>query len=282
MPSFILRNLDPVFWGRVQAKADAEGTTVYNLIVHLLKQWLAAVLLLSTIACGYENPTQPSLPVVQPTPGVPTRIELTANAGIGEEAGSGRINARVLDGLSHGLPGVTVTFTAAGGTLGVSQVVTDGTGSASTTITGPAGPIAISAIVGTVEQKTQIAIQAVPPPPPPPSVPPPAPPRPAPVPTPPAPIPAPEFTVKLTTTVSSVPAGTAIDFVATVTNPGGEIIQAYQWDLDGDGKFEFTTVVPTRQSAPLSDPGIHTAKVQVTSTSNRTASGTVTYVVTTP
>lgn len=39
-PSFILRDLDPEFWQKVKAKADAEGVTVKELILRLLTQWL--------------------------------------------------------------------------------------------------------------------------------------------------------------------------------------------------------------------------------------------------
>jgi len=41
MPSFILRNLDPDFWARVQAKATAENVRIKDLIVQLLTQWLS-------------------------------------------------------------------------------------------------------------------------------------------------------------------------------------------------------------------------------------------------
>ena len=53
MPSFILRNLDPEFWAKVQAKAAAEGVTVKALILRLLSQWLAVVILaVLTVGCS--------------------------------------------------------------------------------------------------------------------------------------------------------------------------------------------------------------------------------------
>jgi hypothetical protein len=40
MPSFILRDLDPEFWARVQAKAKAQNVRVKELILRLLADWL--------------------------------------------------------------------------------------------------------------------------------------------------------------------------------------------------------------------------------------------------
>src|SRR4026207_1421752 len=75
MPSFILRQLDPEFWAKVQAKAAAEGTTVKAVILRLLAAWLAAVIVLSITACGYHNPTAPTPPAL-PQPGPPSRHAL--------------------------------------------------------------------------------------------------------------------------------------------------------------------------------------------------------------
>ena len=52
MPSFILRQLDPEFWAKVQAKAAAEDTTVKAVILRLLAAWLAAGVVLMVAACG--------------------------------------------------------------------------------------------------------------------------------------------------------------------------------------------------------------------------------------
>lgn len=38
--TFMVRNIDPKFWGRVKAKAALEGTSVNALILRLLKEWL--------------------------------------------------------------------------------------------------------------------------------------------------------------------------------------------------------------------------------------------------
>jgi hypothetical protein len=37
MPSYILRNIDPELWGKVAAKATAEGRTLRGLILWLLE-----------------------------------------------------------------------------------------------------------------------------------------------------------------------------------------------------------------------------------------------------
>lgn len=76
MPSFILRNLDADFWGRVQAKAKAEGTTVKSLILRLLASWLGVALIaVLSAACNamQDSPVAPSVvaPAGTPTPGLP-------------------------------------------------------------------------------------------------------------------------------------------------------------------------------------------------------------------
>jgi hypothetical protein len=281
MPSFILRNLNPEFWQRVQAKAAAEGSTVKAVILRLLTAWLAAVVLVSIGACGYKNPVQPTT-VEQPTAGVPTRIELTANPGMGAEAGTGTISARVLDAFATALPGQTLSFSVSEGALGASSVVTDDKGTARTTITGPPGAgITISATVGTVTQKTQIAMQSPPSatlPIVPPVFPPAPPTPPAPPPQPPQP---PALTVKLTSSVGSVAtAGGTITFSAAVTNLNGETITAFQWDVDDTAGFEGTSTLPSRVGGPYTTAGLFTATVKVTTSTGRSATGTVSYVVT--
>jgi len=240
VPAFILRNLDPEFWARVQAKAAAEGVPVKALILRLLGQWLAAVAVLSTMSCAYENPTQSTTPVAQPTPGVPSRIELSATPGVGAEAGSGAITARVLDGLAAALQGQMVTFKAESGELGASQVVTDDKGLARTTISGPAGPISISASVGAVEQKTLIAIQS----PPPTSLPPGPPPTTTTTTTtvPPIVTVFPDYQVILTTNPEAPVAGNPLTLVANVTLVGTPPTpDTYAWDCTNDGVADGVT-----------------------------------------
>ena len=73
MASFILRDIDPLFWLRVQAKAKAEGTTVKAVILQLLTTWLGVLaLVLFTVGCHtyIPDPLAPSpvVAVVEPTP----------------------------------------------------------------------------------------------------------------------------------------------------------------------------------------------------------------------
>src|SRR6185436_16005110 len=123
--SFILRNIDPEFWQRVQQKAAAEGTTVKALILKLLGQWLVGALVLFTIGCADKLPEGgglPPTPTLQPQAGVPARIELNGSPNSGEAAGTGSISAKVLDAFSSPLSERTVTFVASEGTLAATQV----------------------------------------------------------------------------------------------------------------------------------------------------------------
>lgn len=376
MSSFTLRSIDPAFWQRVQAKAAAEGVTVKALILRLLAAWLAAVLILFIVGCGYESPTAPT-PPAGPTAGVPSRIELSATPGMGVDGGTGTITARVLDAFSTTLPDQPVTFTVSEGALAASQVRTDAAGVARTSVTGTAGAaIVITAATGTVVQKTQVAIQPRPvqgpaptPPIPAPPVPEPPPPTPgtptyavnlfaspgslevggtatlsatytplfgAPQPTlyrwdcngdavvdfttatpsqvcnfptagtvpvavqlvggiaqgigtasitvstPPVP-PPPALTVTLTSSAGMVVVGGTLTFTAVVTNrEATETIVAFQWDLDGNAGFDFTTTASSQRSSPYNRDGLFTARVQVTTSTGRTATAAVNFVVTSP
>lgn len=277
MPSFILRQLDPEFWAKVQAKAAAEGTTVKAVILRLLAAWLAAVIVLSITACGYHNPTAPTPPAL-PQPGVPSRIELTANPGVGADAGTGVITLRVLDALNSALPGQTVTVTASEGSLSAASVVTDAKGNAHLTITGPAGAaIAITATAGTAVQKTSIAMQAGPDAPlpfVPPVFPPPAPPQP---PAPPPPAPTPSYTVTVTASPSSlVVNGSATLTAAVVLVNGATAPTGYAWDCDADGKFD-APLAANVKVCPYTTAGTIKSAVRVTGAN---ASGQATVEVT--
>jgi hypothetical protein len=59
-----------------------------------------------------------------------------------------------------------------------------------------------------------------------------------------------------------------------------ETLVAFQWDLDGNGTFESTTTSNVRTSNPYTTAGIFTAKAVATTSSGRTATGTVRVVVT--
>lgn len=197
---------------------------------------VVAVLLLS--GCAEKLPTTPSSPQTPgPQAGVASRIELTASPGTGSEAGGGTITARVFDGLSTALSEKTVTFTASAGTLSANQAVTDENGFARSTITGPEGPITIVAAVGALEQKTLIAIQALPPAPLPPGTPPP--PAPPPLPPPPPPPPGPSYSVSIGATPLSLAIGDTSTLTATATATNGATgTLTYAWDCNADGTFD--------------------------------------------
>jgi hypothetical protein len=203
---------------------------------------VAAALLLS--GCGYENPVAPRTSD-GPRAGVPSRIELSANPGSGTEGGTGTITARVFDGLSEALRDQTVTFTATGGTLAASEVVTDEKGYARTSITGPEGSFQIVAAIGTIETKALIAIQPLPTAPPPPSSTPPPPPPPTP-PQPPSP-PPPNYVVTVSASPASVLIGGSATLTATAIAASGAPTtpSSYAWDCDGNGTIETTTTVAT-------------------------------------
>jgi len=282
VPSFILRNLDPEFWQRVQLKAAAEGTTVKALILRLLSSWLAAAVVVLMIGCAEKLPTSPSTLVGQPQAGVPARLELNASPGIGAQGGTGTITARVVDGLAGNVPGVTVTFTVSDGTLDASSAVSDGNGLAKVSITGPTGVVQVTASTGTLQSKTQLAIQPVPPPAIPVTpFPAPQPPPPAPQPTPPPPPPPVTLSVVLDCS-DSVAVGAPINCTAAVTNTVSTdtLIVAYQWDLDGVSGFDFTTTGPSKTSDNQTKNGLFTATVKVTTAGGRTATGSTGFVVT--
>jgi hypothetical protein len=223
---------------------------------------VAAVLL---SACAYKNPTTPTT-TVQPRAGVPSRIELTANPGVGAEGGTGAISARVFDGLSTALADQTVTFTASEGALGAANVRTDDKGFARTNITGPEGAtVSIVAAAGTVEQKTLIALQTrpgAPPPITPPVFPPPSPPPPPPPPTPTPPPLVPNYTVTLSTTPANPVAGNPITLNAAVTLiDGAAAPTSYAWDCTSDGAVDGTTGVSTFTGCSF--PSAGTALVSV-------------------
>ena len=162
MPSFILGNLDPACWSRVQARSAPEGTTVKAVILRVLSSWLAMLTLLATINCGYDVPPPPVL-VFPPRAGIPTRIDLNATPGLGTDRCLGRISARIFDAYAAGLPNQTVTFPVPGGTLANVEAITDQQGYALTTMTAPAGSVIVGAAVatpfGTIEATTRLAIQ---------------------------------------------------------------------------------------------------------------------------
>jgi hypothetical protein len=101
-------------------------------------------------------------------------------------------------------------------------------------------------------------------------------------PPPPPPPPPPSVTVTLRSSAPTVVVlvGT-LTFTAAVTNlNAGEGVTAYQWDLDGAAGYEATTTANMRTSAPYPTHGMYTAKVQATTSTGRSVTGTVGFFVT--
>jgi len=321
MPSFILRQLDPEFWAKVQAKAAAEGTTVKAVILRLLAAWLAAVIILGITGCG-SSPTAPSveasLPpaVVVPAPFTPPAFALEGLTSCGRPtdhtwrlamADAGDDGARftstvthtALDGCIRGSGDVAhVDDTALLGVHGDTAYAPHGAGTTLFTYAADAfrcgsTEITIRLLADDGRPILTVANAVInygvhcnlPPPPPPPSPAPPAPapgpaPVPPPVPTPPTPPPA-FLTPTITANAASVPVGGTLTFTTSVANlQAGETVDVYQWDLDGNVSFEFTTTVNTKTSAPSTTPGLFRATVVITTSTGRRASATVGYVVT--
>jgi hypothetical protein len=262
MPSFILRQLDPEFWAKVQAKAAAEGTTVKAVILRLLTAWLAAVILLSVTGCGYKNPTQPTIDT--PQPGVPARLEIDNVPGTGDQAGTAAITARVIDAFATALEHQTVTFVATAGTLSAASAQTDAKGIARTTITAPQGGVTITATASGITAKTLAAVQP-PLPPPPPVEPPPVSPPPPPPPIPPPPPPEPgTYSVTLRATPPDILVGGTTTLVATVSgmNDAPMPPSSFTWNC-GNGTAATTTPSASSSCVYLTT-GIFLAQVTAT------------------
>jgi PKD domain-containing protein len=254
MPSFILRNLDPIFWARVQAKAAAEGTTVKALILRLLTVWLAALVLVALSAgCAYKNPTGPSPAIVVPSAS-PASLQFQASTQADHTIALA-VKALTIDGRF--VSGVTVAFTTSTGSLSQDTAVTDATGLAHTvlsssetaTVEASAGSLTVST---TLLSSVPVALVGAPPVYPPtvpsPNIPPSTPPPPpAPLPAPPAPAPPapPALAVTLTCTPAAPGALTMCNLAATfgtVPIPSTAITRV---DYDfGDGQSQTVTGSP--------------------------------------
>jgi hypothetical protein len=217
MPSFILRDLNPDFWQRVQAKAVAEGVTVKALILRLLTVWLATGVVLLGVGCGYQAPAAPT-PAAPIADSVPYTVALGGVAS-GTVAGETTMTAHVQNVKGAPLAGTLVTFTTDVGELTAASVMTGASGNASTIITATR-TAAITATAGTVTSHTSVTS-------------PPISAGPAPTPTPaPGPNPTPTLPGPLGVTLSatSVTLGTETTLSAQVTGSP----QRFAWAF-GDG-----------------------------------------------
>jgi hypothetical protein len=314
MPSFILRNLNPDFWARVQAKAAAEGSTVKAVILRLLAAWLAAVILLGVVGCG-SSPTSPtqtaSLPPEPTVPAayVPPAFTLDGRTTCGGPtdtawtltmSDAGRDGARFSTAVAHtdtggciktqdnrrvndpallGVHGDTAYAAhGAGVTTFTTKAFSCGTSQVTITLTADDGRPILTVLDTSIDYGP--CVVELPPFVPTPAPPlPPAPPAPPPGPPPPAPVPF--LTATLSASASSVVVGGTLTFTATAGNlQAGETVTSYEWDLDGNLSFEFTTVNSPKTSAPYTTAGLFKATVVVTTSTGRRASGQVSFVVT--
>ena len=226
--------------------------------------FVVVALLLS--GCAEKLPDTPLPPSGSvPQPGVPTRIELNATPGFGQEAGTGTITARVFDAFASALPDKRVSFSASAGTVSPGQVTTDNNGFARASITAAAGDaVTIVAATGGIEQTTRISMQLLPP----------------------AggsntatsttttttsttttTIPFADYSVSLTSTPTSPVAGNPLSLIATVDLVGdAPAPTVYVWDCNDDHTFDGSTTVNTFGGCAVpaaSTPATITASVTV-------------------
>ena len=272
MPSFILRQLDPEFWAKVQAKAAAEGTTVKAVILRLLAAWLAAVIVLSVTACGYQNPTAPTVD----TPAVSTAAASIQLLAASRKDGLMDVTAVVMTIDGRHVPGAAVSFTASVGTITPELAQTDADGRAQALLTATE-PSTVTASSGTLTTSVKL-LSSVPAPVEPGT------PQPFPPPAPPAPVPpfVPRpgtYLVTMTAAPASVTVGGSSTLSVTVQRTDdAPPPAAYAWAC-GNGPTVTTTTPSTSCAYPAT--GTFTARVTVSGGST-TGSGTVTVTVTTP
>lgn len=159
MPSFILRDLNPEFWSKVQAKAKAEGTTVKAVILQLLTQWLGVLALaLFTVGCHTYVPEplapSPVVAVVEPTPTpAPTVTPLSVSLSIG------RSDLEVGDGVSF-TASAGSAITRADWAFGNGATASSTNGDAGYTYPAP-GTFVVRVIVTVADGRTGTAQQTV-------------------------------------------------------------------------------------------------------------------------
>lgn len=234
-----------------------------------------AVTLLSTGCHGITPNALPTAPASVTL--TASNILITSSPGelpIGGGTTTIRLEVRTIDGRT--VKDVPVTLEVTGGTLEQTMLVSDSTGHALTTWQGTASAT-VRASSATATGEGAITVN-LPIPIPPPSVPPPPAPRPPPDPPPPAPEPA------LGLTLSAYPTQVLVDWFTILTASAvthlhsGETVVAYQWDFDGDGTANETSITPSR-SVAYTASGIVVPSVTVQTSQGRSASASVRLVV---
>lgn len=265
MPSFILRQLDPEFWAKVQAKAKAEGVPVRALILRLLSDWLAvavtilgAALLLT--ACG--SPLAPAPLDVPPVVQVPAVLGLTVSGPTA--ASESLLNFSVVDLRGKGVPGETIFVATTAGTLASPSVVTGPQGTAQLMLK-TTRDATVTAQVRSFSASIEAPAYHAPAPPVFPDPPPPPPPAP-PVVTPPPPVPVPAglvVTLNCTPVNHPGPSPCNVNVSYNGTPLPATAISNVGWNW-GDGLTD-TTALPVMTHA-YANAGSYTVFVTVTAT----------------
>jgi hypothetical protein len=227
---------------------------------------LAAVLV-GVSACHGIAPSTPSLISPTPVSQTPTALRVVpepAQLPIG--GGTALVRVELVAGVT-GVQNTRVTLAASSGALSRADVLTDSTGHATVDWSGQESGT-ITAVAGAITGTAPIIVEV--PPPPPPNVPPILqPPLPPPTPLPP---PAPALTVTAMASPLQVAISTPVTLTAVVDNlHSGETVTAYQWDWDGGGVVDETTVAAVRAHTYTSD-GIMAPKVTILTSSGRSTS----------
>lgn len=205
-----------------------------------------AFLVLSALACGTvacsDSPTTATVISASPSPDlvIPASLSLDSLSG---EAGTAVLQAVVRNKTQAVIPGVTVVFTTAAGTLDPDKATTNDKGIAQSTLKSEPGSVKVTATVGTLSTSTLVAVQPPPPAPAPRQPQPPAPPPPPPPP--PAPAPAPSYVVNLMVSPAVPLVGQPVTFTATVSpaNSAGPATN-YSWSFAA-GSAPVPSTVPT-------------------------------------
>ena len=215
------------------------------------------ITLLSSAGCAYQNPGQPSTPAAVDL-SAPSQVTLGVLPGIGAQAGTATLTARVQNANGAGLANVIVTFTTSNGNIAPARVSTGAQGTAIATLAA-ADTAEVTAAAGAITTHTLVAAPA-----PPTSTPSPTP-NPAPTPT---PTPAPTTPPSFLNVSASATTGVPLTFGVSSSVTG----VIWNWSF-GDGASAQTTAFNT--SHTYATAGIYTASVSSSATSAATARITV-------
>jgi PKD repeat protein len=178
-----------------------------------------------------------------------TRITLVSTPGsLGAGGGTATLTATVRDASSNAVVGVPVTFTTDAGQLGVSTVLTNGNGEASTTLT-TAQTAQVTAAIGDATVTLTVKVTAAP-------------------------------TITVTPAPAAPAAGEPVTFTITVTPAdGGLPIKSVSIDF-GDGSRQELGTGTTTASHVYRSSGSYSVRTTVTDSANQATSQVIVLVVT--